>query len=155
MSMNVQVNKDADDYCHLNTLNYSASATDGTMQCHLYLIQRCIFRALCSDIYSNGPFLFGTFRASHKSATLAPPAHCTQLHSACPNKLFRILDNLMTALGTFEYIAFNLQQFLCNHKVLHMLNMLCFVYWGRVNTEQSAHWLAAEWQELTWTTLAI
>ena len=35
MSMNVQVNKDADDYCHLNTLNYSASATDGTMHCAL------------------------------------------------------------------------------------------------------------------------
>ena len=33
-----------------------------------------------------------------------------------------------------------------------MLNMLCFVYWGRVNTEQSAHWLAAvDWQELTWS----
>ena len=75
MSMNVQVNKDADDYCHLNTLNYSASAADGTMQCHLYLIQLRIFRALCSDIYSNGPFLFGTFRGSHKSASLAPPAH--------------------------------------------------------------------------------
>ena len=111
MSMNVQVNKDADDYCHLNTLNYSASAADGTMQCNATFIwSNFVFFAHCAQIF----ILMGRFCLEHSEARInlppspRPPTD-TRLYSACPNKLFRILDNLMTALGTFEYIAFNLQ----------------------------------------------